>query len=209
MTHDGTLLFWRILLWAAPIIGGAIALVTNYKINSIETADKREKEKIEATKSEEKEKRLNAIADSIAKEAKVAQYVDKPKQEKMKEEEKKGDTYNVTSNNQTGGITAGKVEIKVDKEEQVEDLNIPLHDNYVLQFDKGGLKFQCNPKVGKWTQPFIGVPFEEQATFKTFGNDDLMMTDEQEGDIFINQVRFFAASCGRVMNKAKPATRTF
>ena len=77
MTHDGTLLFWRILLWAAPIIGGAIALVANYKINSIETADKREKEKIEATKSEEKEKRLNAIADSIAKEAKVAQYVDK------------------------------------------------------------------------------------------------------------------------------------
>ena len=127
MTSDGTLLFWRIMLWAAPLIGGIIALIANYKINSIETQQKKEKEKMEASKAIEREKKMDSIiSENAIKESVKDKSTEKTGANKSEINEKRNtkdeknsletdtkapQTVNVTSINQQGGITANEVKI--------------------------------------------------------------------------------------------------
>lgn len=197
---------WKIVLWAAPIIGAVFGFIANFKINRIEAQEKQEKEKIEIVKAAEQEKELHSIIkDSIDKKVKNA----KPRKT-MADKNKSGDTYNVTSNNQTGGITAGKVEINVAKEEQANELDIPLNDNFVVKFDKNNLRFDCNPKVGKWEKPYIAVSFEEKDSYKKFGSQGSMMQGFADGiDGVIGSTRLWGSACGFFGDNDKPATSKF
>jgi hypothetical protein len=205
MGNESSILTWRIVLWAAPIVGALIALLANYKIDRLDTENKKEKEKIEAVRTEEREKKLQSLlTDSVNK-----KKPSKPRK-KMEEKNKSGDTYNVTSNNQTGGITAGKIEINVPKQEQLDDLDIPLNENYVVKFDKTNLRFECNPKIGKWEKPYIAVLFEEKDTYKKFGCQSSIMYGVASGiDGVINDTRLWGSATGFFGQNEKPATNNF
>lgn len=197
---------WKIVLWAAPIIGAVFGFIANFKINKLEAQEKQEKERIEVVKAAEKEKELHSIIkDSLDKKVKSV----KPTKT-MADKIKSGDTYNVTSNNQTGGITAGMVEINVAKEEQVNELDIPLNDNFVVFFDKTNLRFDCKPKVGKWEKPYIAISFEEKEAYKKFGSQALMLHGFASGiDCVIGTTRLWGSACGFFGDNEKPATSKF
>ena len=75
--HMNYLLLWKILLWGAPIIGGLLAFLANYKIDQIEPS--------------------------------------KPTNQ--------GDTYNISSVNQSGGFV-GVINNDLDKLQEIEALRL-------------------------------------------------------------------------------------
>lgn len=219
MGNEDPLLFWRIMQFgvgpiAGAIVAGLIIVFSHLKIEKIKSTQASEKEKAEAIRSQERDEKLATwIIDSIGQKAKpkAKSKTEKPvKTKKMKEKEKSGDTYNVTSNNQSGGITVGKIEINVKDQEQADELNIPINDNFSVVYDKVTMRFECHPRVGKWEKPFIAVPFNEKDSFKKFGGKESMLTDFQDGlDFSIDGTKFYGSSCGVVSNNAKPATSKF
>jgi len=76
-----------------------------------------------------------------------------------------GDTYNVKSDHQTGGITAGKVELYnvtvVTPGENKDSLSSP--NNYQFQVDSVHKIISVHPKYGSWTKTFIGIPKSEKS----------------------------------------------
>jgi hypothetical protein len=188
MGNESSILAWRIVLWAAPIIGGLIALLANYKIDRLDTENKKEKEKIEAIRTEEREKKLYSLfTDSINK-----KKSSKPRK-KMEEKNKSGDTYNVTSNNQKGGITAGKVDIHNTTIKVEEDINaFDIDDNWAYDIDASNKQIRIWPKKGKWKNAIIAYPENEQSTVKAeFGcATNVFVGNTSEGFIDIENKRY-------------------
>jgi hypothetical protein len=161
---------------------------------------------ITADSTEIKEKKEFAKADdSINKAVVNKEEYKKPK--KMEEKNKAGDTYNVKSINQQGGYTVGKVEIHVKDQETADDLDIPINDNFTITFDPMTNRFQCQPRVGSWKQPYIGVFETEKDAFKKFGNESLIMNGASNGLASeINNKKLYGAACGLFGSNDHPAT---
>lgn len=120
MGNEGPLLFWRIIVWAAPIIGGIIALIANYKISRIELQNKQENEKTEVARTlvqgniSVKNTTNTQVIGNIEKQI-INNFQSEQKNsqsDKMKNSNNENEkTVNVTSYNQSGGITANQVNI--------------------------------------------------------------------------------------------------
>lgn len=224
MTLESSLSFWRCILWGAPAIAAILVFVANFKINNIQDLIAAEKAKTDSISKAANHKEINNSqtvqinnntgsitfsGNNNSQKTEMKEEQNENKKEKIMEEKKSGDTYNVSSTGQQGGITTGKFEVHVSKQEDADELNIPLNENYQIRVDKINKKIDFHPKVGKWEKPFIAVPFNEQGLFGSFSGKDPMLTDVQSGDFSIDGVRFYGHSSGRVSNNAKPATGSF
>ena len=102
-----------------------------------------------------------------------------------KKRKKAGNTYNVISYNQKGGITAAKVTVikKVDivvPDDQLDNLKIP--DNYQIKIDTAIQLITIQPKAGAWTKPFIGIPRNEKGIVNPhFGSKNRNITAMSKG----------------------------
>lgn len=97
----------------------------------------------------------------------------------MANEEKStsGDTYNVTSQGQTGGITAGRIDKVVTSDE--DSIN-PYTNFRIEQVDSNS--FKVKPIAGKWTQPFLMIPRSEKDSISyEFGPESGPSQDFLEG----------------------------
>ncbi len=122
-------------------------------------------------------------------------------------EEKPKENYNVTSHNQSGGVTAGKVEIHnptIIGEVEIDNSKIP--DNYLIAHDTQNKIIGFRPKIGKWKKPLLAYPLEEKDKVNgRFVSQLGMMYQRMEG--YTNeapQLLFFVAAGGPPSDKDNP-----
>lgn len=134
--------------WVPAIM---IILCGVYMFGRLVIVERQNKQKLEPKASVTTEDSLKKYNE------KISPTVDQKKME-AKNDSKSGDTYNVTSNQQSGGITVGKIEKLVVSEEDASGIN--PYEN--ADIEQQGLTFKLRPKVGKWTSPFLMIPFGEK-----------------------------------------------
>lgn len=202
-TTNEAIQFWRDMRLWSGIIGavlvassGIIALYSQHRISLLE--DQKKKEEL-SKKTKINSRVLNSPIDTTS-----------LKQHFMKDQPKKiegGDTYNVTSNNQTSGITAGRIDKIIISEEDENKIN-PMENFSVIQEN---LTFKVKPKIGKWIQPFFMIPKEEKdsCTFKV-GNASGQMFNLATGvEEESNGIKYYGAIFGFESSVLNPATKDF
>lgn len=111
-------------------------------------------------------------------------YVE-PSKTKSKVKSAAGDTYNVTSNNQKGGITAAKVIVfnhaQIILSENGAN-NAEIESNYVCTLDPSLHRIFLHPKQGSWDTVFIGLPkTEKDQVDPHFGSKSGTITGARPG----------------------------
>lgn len=191
-----TVQFWRHLqLWSA-IIGGIVTCVTviiaaysQHKINSLESENK------------------STVSDTTNIQAETV-IVNKGNENKTNVT--MGDTYNVTSHNQSGGVTAGKIENLIVSEEDASGIN--PYENATIE--QTGLTFKIRPKVGKWISPFVMIPLAEKDSVSielSNASTTGTMYDVSMGVVDTNSdgSQWYGHVCGLNGGVPNPATKDF
>jgi hypothetical protein len=158
-----------------------------------------------STQTELKPSESNAYLDTIKSTKKMEMPINmEPKKEQTEESEK----YDVKSFNQSGGVTAGRIDKIVLAEEEASNIN--PYENF--ETEQNGLTFKIRPKIGKWISPFIMIPFSEKDSISfSMDNASNVLFDLRDGVVDTNSdgSQWYGIVCGLYGGVQNPATKDF
>jgi hypothetical protein len=127
---------------------------------------------------------------------------------KRKREKSGGDTYNVTSNNQKGGLTVGKLIINknvtlVVKGDSSDSGIVP--NNFQVEIDTLTQIITMQPKIGSWTTPFIGIPASEEEFIEPHFSSKNKVINAKKFKAYYSKIDTLAA----MTTGGSPSTKDF
>lgn len=177
-------------------------LAALYMLGRFVYLEKKSKDRVEQVQT-------TTNVDSVNHEQKKEKQMSKSENDEPKKD-KSGDTYSVTSHNQSGGVTAGKIENLVVSEEDASGIN--PYENATIE--QTGLAFKIRPKIGKWISPFVMIPLAEKDSVSIeFSNASTTgtMFDVSNGVVDTNSdgSQWYGHVCGLNGGVPNPATKDF